>query len=177
MHPKLSKAKRVHQNPFMNIEHVHADFGSFHKDYYIVEFGPRAGVVAVHANQVLLARQYRLLPDRPCWEIPGGKVEAGEDPAVAAVRECQEEAGIVCTNPKPILVYFPGLDNVQNRTSLFYSNNIEVLDDFVPNQQEVVERRWFPIEEALSMVFDGTIQDAMSVAGLLGYAVLARQGI
>jgi 8-oxo-dGTP diphosphatase len=28
------------------------------------------------------------------WEFPGGKVEAGESPAVAAARECVEETGI-----------------------------------------------------------------------------------
>ena len=28
-----------------------------------------------------------------CWELPGGKVEPGEEPAAAAVREIEEELG------------------------------------------------------------------------------------
>lgn len=30
---------------------------------------------------------------RGCWELPGGKVEEGESPEEAAMRECREEAG------------------------------------------------------------------------------------
>ena len=34
------------------------------------------------------------------WEFPGGKVEEGESPYKAALRECYEEAGIIFKNLK-----------------------------------------------------------------------------
>jgi hypothetical protein len=36
----------------MNIDHVAADFGTFQKDYYIVEFGPRAGVLPLREGKI-----------------------------------------------------------------------------------------------------------------------------
>ena len=36
------------------------------------------------------------------WEFPGGKVEAGETPADAAIRECREETGVRLDNVQRI---------------------------------------------------------------------------
>lgn len=35
------------------------------------------------------------------WEFPGGKIEAGESPQEAVIRELQEEVGIVITSLQP----------------------------------------------------------------------------
>jgi 8-oxo-dGTP pyrophosphatase MutT (NUDIX family) len=44
--------------------------------------------VAVHAGRVLLLEN-----ERAEWELPGGKLEPGEDPADCVVREISEESG------------------------------------------------------------------------------------
>jgi len=50
-------------------------------------------VLIVHQGKVLLARRVND-PFRGDWTLPGGFVDAGEDPARAAERECQEETGL-----------------------------------------------------------------------------------
>jgi mutator protein MutT len=49
--------------------------------------------VVVHRDHVLLVRR-RNPPDAGLWGYPGGRVEPGEAPAEAAIRELREETGV-----------------------------------------------------------------------------------
>ncbi len=49
-------------------------------------------IIKSQDNKVLL--MHRNTEKRAQWEIPGGKVEAGEIPTLTAVRELREELGI-----------------------------------------------------------------------------------
>jgi 8-oxo-dGTP pyrophosphatase MutT (NUDIX family) len=174
---KTTPRRLDYRNRFMEVHHTHADFGGFEKDYFVVTLGPRCGVVALNEGRILLARQYRFLIDGWSWEIPGGRVDEGESPEQAAVRECIEETGVRCEDLKPLVVYYPGLDNFDNRTTLFCSERTEVAAPFVPDDSEVVEIRWLPPGECLDMVFRGEILDALTVAGLLAWhAKTSRPG-
>jgi len=158
---------------FLRIEHVYAEFEGFSKDYHVVRFCRRAGVVLLDGDRVMLVRQWRLLPSAPVWELPGGTVEDGEDPAVAGIRETEEETGIRCGPLEPLVVYYPGLDNVDNATYLYVCREFTDTGGFVPQQDEIVERRWIDMSEALDRVFRNEITDAMTVAGLT--ACIAKQ--
>ena len=50
-------------------------------------------VVVMQAKKVLLTRRVNT-PQQGYWTFPGGFVDAGEDPARAAERECLEETGL-----------------------------------------------------------------------------------
>jgi ADP-ribose pyrophosphatase len=128
-------------------------------------------VVAVRDNRVLLVRQYRLLADAVTLEIPGGKVDDGEDPAEAVARECREETGYACADLQPLLTYYPGLDNVENRTSLFVSREVRRVAEFRSNPGEVLGFDWVEIDNCLELIFRGQMMDALTVTGILGFCV------
>lgn len=166
----FSAPATVHSNPFMDIRHTRADFGTFGKDYYVVHFGPRVGVVAINDGHLLLVRQYRFLVDGFSWEIPGGKVEPGESPETAGARECAEETGVTCGKLRKLVAYYPGLDNVENRTTLLYTDDVTLPREFVRNAAEVEEIAWVPFRDCLRMVFEEKILDALTVVGILSFA-------
>jgi mutator protein MutT len=55
---------------------------------------PIAIAVVEQQGQFLIGRREAGVALAGLWEFPGGKVEAGETPAAAAVRECREETGL-----------------------------------------------------------------------------------
>jgi mutator protein MutT len=50
--------------------------------------------VVEHEGRFLIGQRGHGVPLAGLWEFPGGKVEPGETPADAAVRECLEETGL-----------------------------------------------------------------------------------
>lgn len=55
--------------------------------------------IVVMGGKVLVARRHEAQHQGGLWEFPGGKVDNGETPEQAVVRECQEEVGLTPLNP------------------------------------------------------------------------------
>ena len=50
--------------------------------------------VVIDRDSVLIGRRPGSKPLAGMWEFPGGKIQSGETPEVAAIRECREETGL-----------------------------------------------------------------------------------
>src|SRR5258708_10290287 len=111
---RLGPKVPTYDTPYMHVYRCRADFGQATKDYYVIQFKPRAGVVINRGAEVLLVRQYRFLPNRNSSELPGGSIEPDESARRGVVRECVEETGIRPSRLSLLGTYYPGLDNVDN---------------------------------------------------------------
>jgi ADP-ribose pyrophosphatase len=62
--------------------------------YHVIHSAPWCNVLALTADdEIVLVRQFRRGLGRACVEIPGGLVDPGEAPEVAAVRELPQATG------------------------------------------------------------------------------------
>ncbi len=154
----------VYQDRNQKTYRIVARFDGFSKEYYVSDHGQRAALVAVRNGEVLLVRQYRLLINGLSYEIPGGRVDENETPEEAAIRECLEEAGVQCSNLKPLISYHPSLDIWKNYTYVFYSEEPkEVAKD------GSVRRAWIPLARCIEMILANQIVDSLSIVALLTY--------
>jgi 8-oxo-dGTP diphosphatase len=65
---------------------------------------PIAIAVVEHEGRFLIGQRPDGAPLAGLWEFPGGKIEPGETPEAAAVRECLEETGL---HVQPLIRYPP----------------------------------------------------------------------
>lgn len=62
---------------------------------------------AERGNQILLLKRSAESPMAGSWFLPGGSVDPGEPPDMAAIRELREEAGLeVAEEPQPVGSYY-----------------------------------------------------------------------
>jgi len=72
-------------------------------------------VVEREDGKILITRRAAVndvLPEY--WDIPGGTLEDGEDPAQGAIREAKEEAGVGVSSPR-LFFYTSNVDTQKNK--------------------------------------------------------------
>lgn len=79
-------------------------------------------VVQTADGRVLLAERTSRQVAAGFWELPGGKIEPGENPAQAAARELQEETGLIPTGLIPWLYYEHQFPTKRLRLHFFRTN-------------------------------------------------------
>jgi ADP-ribose pyrophosphatase len=116
--------------------------------------------------RVLLIRQFRYAAGRELWEFPAGRIDQGEEVLAAAKRELLEETGITAKHWKKAASFFSSPGFLDETMALFLARELKQ-GEAQPEEDEVIQARFFPVPLAVRMVMSGKIEDGKTIAGML----------
>ncbi len=102
---------------------------------------------AINGNKVLLVDSGgaypRFLPPNGVYEVPGGKIEAGETQEQAGIRELREETGLIAERLIKLYEY--------RYTAFFLATKLANLGEERADLEadEILDVRWFSLDEVL----------------------------
>jgi ADP-ribose pyrophosphatase len=125
--------------------------------------------------RVLLIRQFRHAANGFIWEVPAGRLDAGETPEACAHRELEEETGMRARTVEPLITIFTTPGFTDERIHLFLAHGLEPgserreADEFM----ELHELTWSAV---LELVRTGQVQDGKTLTSLLFVQCFRRGG-
>ncbi len=126
-----------------------------------------AAVVPVFSNgDIMLIRQFRYPLLQTFYEVPAGKIDAGEDPEKTALRELKEETGLVCSRIEPLAPFHPSIGYTDEVIHLYCAWDITESRRQADDDEFLLTER-LSFRKAVEMVYDGRITDGKSMVSLL----------
>lgn len=142
----------------------------------VVEHNGGVAVLALDSeDKIYFVSQFRYPFKDVLLELPAGKLEKGEDPAQAGLRELGEECGCLADRFIPLGKLYPTCAYCTEIIYLYLAMDLrptcQNLDD---NEFLTVSR--IPVDTAVQMVLDGKIPDAKSQLAILKFQALRSAG-
>ena len=161
--------RTVYDSEWMRLALVDVEIpGGARFDHHVVRYPLAAsGTVAVDPDRGVLALwRHRFITDTWGWEIPAGRLEAGETPEQAARRETLEETGWEPGPLRRLGSYAPSNGSSDQIFHVFLADGAtHVGDPTDPGESERVD--WLAPDEVRELIAKGEITDGLSLTALL----------
>jgi len=118
---------------------------------------------------VVVERQYRHAAGQFLWELPAGKLDAGEKPIDGAKRELSEETGYGARKWSPLIEYYASPGFLGEAMKVFLAEGL-LPGDAHPEEDENIDFRLVKLSELLELIDKGKIIDGKTLTSLLLYA-------
>jgi ADP-ribose pyrophosphatase len=167
---QLVSSKKIYEGPAFSVYQDFVREGEYTGQRDVVRHTGSVVIAAVDDNgrqpKVLLVRQYRYPADQYLWELPAGRIDAGEQTLPAAKRELLEETGIRANNWKRLFCFYVSPGFLDETMDIFLATDLQQ-GDAHPEEDEQIETKFFPLKKALSMVRSGEIVDVKTMTTIL----------
>jgi ADP-ribose pyrophosphatase len=138
------------------------------QDFFVLNPPDWVNVVALTPDRhLVLVRQFRYGINEFSLEIPGGVIDAGEDPVTAGVRELREESGYVGTSARLLGSVHPNPAMQSNRCHLVLVEDAQRTAELEWDENEEMAVVTLPVDEVYALAQRGAITHALVLDGLL----------
>jgi ADP-ribose pyrophosphatase len=166
----------VYQGPLFRVLHDKLiEPGGRENERDVIRHNGSVVILAIDSSKnkkdpwIVVERQYRHAANQFLWELPAGKLEAGEDALVGAQRELEEETGYRAKEWKPMVEYYASPGFLGESMKVFLAEGL-VAGDAHPEADEHIELRLVKLSEMLKMIDKGAILDGKTLTSVLLYA-------
>ncbi|MEM8984876.1 MAG: NUDIX hydrolase [Pseudomonadota bacterium] len=170
---KTLNSSVVFENPWMRVydDDVENPRGGFNR-YGWVHFKNRAiAIVPIDSDgNTWLVGQDRYTLGKYSWELPMGGGALNEPPLAAAQRELAEETGLVANDWRELMHVAISNSITDERGIVFVARDLTA-GTAAPDETEKLAVRQLPFSEAVKMVLNGDIDDALTATALLRVAI------
>ena len=173
---KTLSSKTVYENDWMAVRVDHVINPGGGENYYgHVHFKNRAVAVSPldEAGNTWLVGQQRYTLGEYSWELPMGGAPLAEPPIDAAKRELREETGLEAETWEELMRLHTS-NSITDEVGFVYVATGLTEGETEFEETEDLEIRKLPLADAVQMVLDGDITDAISAAALLRVDALRR---
>lgn len=129
------------------------------------------GAVAVIAitdeNKLVMVEQYRKPLEKVIVEIPAGKLEKGEEPALCARRELEEETGYECESLELVSSFYTSPGFADEIIHIYVAKGLKQKENAAGlDEDEFVNVLEITLDEALEFMKEQRIFDAKTIFGV-----------
>ena len=141
--------------------------GGIRAEREIVRHRGSVAALAVHDDGgIVLVKQYRHAVEQSLWELPAGRLDAGETPEHGAGRELEEEVGLRAARLELLADFYTTPGFCDERMFLFRATGLEP----VPPRPEPDERlivRTVGLAGAERMIDEGEVREGKTLVAIL----------
>ena len=178
---QLISSVTVYQGPLFRIQHdklIEPDGLKSERD--VIRHNGSVVILAMDTSKskknpwIVIERQYRHAANQYLWELPAGKLDAGEESLAGAKRELAEETGYSAKKWKPLVTYYASPGFLGESMIVFQAEGL-VVGDARPEEDEKIEFRLVKLNEVLKMIDKGEIKDGKTLTSVLLYSRKTRR--
>ncbi|WP_372796331.1 NUDIX hydrolase [Pontiella sp.] len=177
MYEKTIARETVYEGIILNVEVLDVELENGRRSKReIVQHGVAVAVIPQRPDgRFVFIRQFRKPMERICFEVVAGNCDPGEDEAVSAGRELQEETGYAATSLELLGPVFPSVGYCTERIDVYFADVAAEPGAVSFDDDERIETVILTEEEMDEKIRANEIADAKTLAAWMLYKAKKTQ--